>query len=270
MQTVFITGCAQGIGAHLAQRFYEKGYQVVATDLDIERLRQHTQHWDAERTLVERLDVRQASDWQAVLSQALGRFGRIDVGINNAGVIVPGFLFQTTPQSIDLQVDVNLKGVMLGSQILGQHMAQQGQGHLINIASLAGVAPIHGLGVYSATKFAVRAFTLAISHELRQQGVWVSCICPHLVNTQMLDIQLHEPSAAITFSGNKVLDVRDIERAVFERALQQRTLEILVPRWAGWQGKLANLWPGLAQFLTEKFTQKGLQNQLTWQARRQQ
>ena len=240
MQTVLITGSANGIGKHLAQCFYEKGYYCICTDIDLPTLQTQTKFWDAKRFVALALDVRDAQSWQ----KNINTLPVIDILVNNAGVIIPDFLEEMTIQAIDFQIDVNLKGMMYGTNLIGQKMIGQGHGHIINLASLAGIAPIHGLGVYAASKHGVRGFTLSIAHELKQKGVKVSCICPDLVNTNMLTAQLGYQAAALTFSGNKkALSVVDIEKAVFERALTHNELEICVPRHRGWMGKVANLFP---------------------------
>jgi 3-oxoacyl-[acyl-carrier protein] reductase len=256
--TVFLTGCAQGIGRHLSEVFYRKNYNVVATDL---APMPHAEAWNENRCLVERFDVTNAADWERVMELTLTKFGTLDVLVNNAGVIVPGFAETLTVRDIDFQVAVNLSGVLYGSRLAAQVMARQGRGHLINVASLAGVAPIHGLAVYSATKAAVRHFTLAIAYDLRQRGVFASVVCPDLVNTAMLTQQLPHPAAALTFSGNRILTVQDVERAVFERALGRKELEILVPRSRGLLGKIGNFFPAFGQTLTASLVKKGLRQQ---------
>ncbi len=257
-KTVFLTGCAQGIGRHLSEVFYAKNFNVVATDL---APMPHTEAWDPARCLVERLDVTSPNDWERVMELALQKFGTLDVLVNNAGVIVPGFAESLTVRDIDFQIGVNLSGVLYGSRLGAQVMLRQGHGHLVNVASLAGIAPIHGLAVYSATKAAVRNFTLAIAYELRQRGVFASVVCPDLVNTAMLTQQLPDPAAALTFSGNRILTVEDMERAVFERALERKELEILVPRSRGLLGKIGNFFPMFGQRLTASLVRKGLRTQ---------
>lgn len=230
--TVFLTGAAQGIGCHLAHAFYQRGWQVVATDRDLPALQAATAGWDAARGLAFALDVTDARAWEAAVAAAQERFGPVEVFVNNAGVVAPGF-------ATELAVD-------------GRHT-----GHLINIASLAGVAPIHGLPVYSATKYAVRGFTLAVAYELAQHGVHVSVICPDLVHTNMLQLQLDYPAAALSFSGPAALAVHDVERAVFFNALGRRQVEILLPAGRGWLARFGNLWPRLGRLLTSRLVAKG-------------
>jgi 3-oxoacyl-[acyl-carrier protein] reductase len=188
-------------------------------------------------------------------------FGRLDICINNAGVITPGFIEELPLQSIDFQVDVNIKGVMYGTKYAADMMLRQGAGHIINFASLAGVAPIHGLAVYSASKHAVRGFSLSIVPELRSKGIYVSVICPDLVHTQMLTMQLEYKAAALTFSGNQYLTVKDIEYAVFEKALNKKQIEILIPQSRGITAKIGNFFPSIGFALTRMLEKKGLKKQ---------
>lgn len=266
--TVFITGCANGIGQHLAETFYQQGYQVIATDTDLEKLHRQTTHWEVTRCLVERLDVSKIHEWEELVRQSVDKFGSIHILINNAGVVMPGFVSELDWRAIDLQVEVNVKGVLYGSQFAVKQMLKQGSGHLINFSSLAGIAPIMGLSIYSATKHAVRAFTLATYQELKGTGIHVSVICPDLVQTNMLTLQIDYPAAALSFSGDKVLTVKDIEKAVFERALGQKEVEIMIPRSRGWLSKIGNLFPALATSLTQSLSKKGAKNQAIWQQKK--
>ncbi|WP_077922353.1 SDR family oxidoreductase [Spirosoma sp. 209] len=263
MKICLLTGCASGIGRHLTGVLLREGYSVAATDVAISQLHQaaRTDHWPADRTLLLPLNVRSETDWQYVIRQTLDRWQRIDIGLNIAGVIRPGYVATITQEDIDFMVDVNLKGVMLGTRYLAELMIRQQTGHIINIASLAGLAPVPGLGIYSATKFAVRAFSLAAAGELRPQGVAVSVICPDLVDTDMLTQQLGRPEAALSFSGSRVLTVQDVERAVLQKAIARRQLEIMIPNSRGWLGKIGNLFPKLGLALTNRLIRKGLARQ---------
>jgi 3-oxoacyl-[acyl-carrier protein] reductase len=267
--TIFLTGCANGIGRHMARVFYEQGHNVVVTDIDAAGLETLAAGWERTRALVTPMDVRRPDDWQRVIAEALSRWGRIDVGLNIAGIVRPGYVMDFALTDIDLMVDVNLKGVMLGTRLLGEQMVRQGRGHLVNIASLAGTAPIQGLSVYSATKFAVRGFTLAAAGELRKHGVRVSCVSPDLVDTNMVTDQIEHPAAALSFSGGRLLTVQDIEQAILHDALHRNKLDILLPTSRGWLGKIGNLFPELGFALTDSLTKKGLKQQSALRDRRQ-
>jgi 3-oxoacyl-[acyl-carrier protein] reductase len=128
---------------------------------------------------------------------------------------------------------------------------------------LAGVAPINGLAVYSASKSAIRTFSLAIVPELQRYGVHVSVICQDLVDTDMLTEQSAYEAAALTFSGKKYLHVQDIQKAVFQRALEKKDIEILVPRGRGLTAKIGNFFPSIGFKLTDILSKKGMKN-LEW------
>lgn len=261
--TVFITGCASGLGRQLAIRFLAAGYNVVATDLNVKGLQELAasqassepdpgpdqvpdQPLDqpSKRLMVHALDVTRASDWAAVYAKATHKFGRIDVHINNAGYLKVGDAIHDGEKEINLHVDVNIKGVMFGSSTAAQHMLKNGSGHIINIGSLASLTCSGGgLEIYSSTKFAVRAYTLALHVELRQQSqgkVAVSLICPDAIATPMLTIQKDKPSAALTFSGT-VLTPDRLCDTVLHTVLPARLVEVWVPFHRGFLAKLEDL-----------------------------
>ena len=260
-KTVFITGSANGIGKHLSDVFYNQGHNVVATDFMIDKLNTQTQHWKSEQCLIEALNVTSIENWQNVVQKTIQKFGQIDILLNIAGVITPGFVEDFALKDIDYHIDINVKGVMYGTKIVADEMLKKGSGHIINFASLAGVAPIHGIALYSASKYAVRGFSLAITPELRAKGIHVSVVCPDLVNTNMLTSQLEYKASALTFSGNNVLTVNDIERSILHNALEKKQAEILIPLSRGLTAKLGNLFPAIGFWLTESLMNKGLRKQ---------
>lgn len=267
MNVVFITGCANGIGRHLATTFYQRGDAVVITDIDEAGICALAASWNPDRILVARLDVRDQANWQQVVDQALNRWGRIDIGLNVAGVLRTGYVTEFDPDDIDVVFDSNVKGVLLGSRLLIAQMVRQGSGHLINVASLAGLSPVMGMSLYSASKFAVRAFTLAAAGEVRRQGVRVSVICPDLVDTDMLTQQINRPEAALSFSGPRILTVADVTRAVLHDALTLNRVEVIIPASRGWLGKLGNLFPSLTFRLSDSLIKKGRKKQQTYAGR---
>jgi 3-oxoacyl-[acyl-carrier protein] reductase len=258
---VLITGAAKGIGRHLALCFLREKYQVVATDIDVDLLKKG---WNTEPAFkgvhLEKLDVTKPEAWRILFEKIKNMYGKLDICVNNAGVIIPSFIKDLDVQNIDYQIDVNTKGVMYGTKYAADLMIEQGSGHIINIASLAGVAPINGIAIYSASKFATRGFSLAIVPELRQYGVYLSVICQDLVDTDMLTNQLDYEAAALTFSGKKYLQVEDIEHAVFKRVLLKKEIEVLVPKGRGFTAKLGNFFPSIGFKLTKILSKKGLEN----------
>src|SRR5690606_20076022 len=126
---------------------------------------------------------------QVLLGEIIASHGSLDLLLNVAGVLRPGHVHVLSAGEIDLHLDVNAKGVMYGTQAAAREMVRHGGGQIINIASMAALAPIPGIALYSASKFAVRAFSLAVAYELAPHNVRVSVICPDAVSTPMLDLQ---------------------------------------------------------------------------------
>ncbi|MEM9777898.1 MAG: SDR family NAD(P)-dependent oxidoreductase [Chloroflexota bacterium] len=256
---ILITGAANGIGLHFVESNRDQ-FRFVATDLSMDQLRDRYGPDTADLLLLP-LNVTQEAEWQDVLNHAQRKFGRIDIIINNAGVIMPAFITDATAAQMHAQIDVNTKGVMLGTMLGAKLMEKQGYGHIINLASLGGVAPVTGISFYSASKFAVRGFSLAAGLELRAQNIDVTVICPDLVKTAMFDIQLDMPNVTpITFSGpQKTLTVEDLNKVLL-RAIRQKPPEITYPLSRGILAKIASAFPWLTGRLQPIMARKGAKN----------
>ena len=268
-QVFVLTGAASGIGRRLAGAIAERGGRVLALDLNEEALAASAREdgWPEDRVVTRRLDVRDPEAWAAVLDEAIERWGRIDVLLNVAGFLRPGWAHQTESAHVDLHFDVNVKGVIHGTRAAAERMIAQGSGHIVNIASMAGLAPIPGLSLYSASKFAVRGYTLAAALELRRHGVHVTCVCPDAVQTPMLDLQKDYEEAAMTFSGPKTLTPHDVERAILGKVLRERAIEVMIPPSRGWLAKLGSFFPSLGFKLMPGMRKKGLAAQSRARAR---
>ena len=262
-KVVFITGCASGVGLHLADCFAQQGYRVVATDINLQQLKalakQHS--WSEDQVWVSKLDVTKKAQWQKLWGQVIERWGQIDILLNVAGYLLPGYAAETSLDQVDLHMDINVKGVMFGSMVAAESMRVRGEGHIINVASLAGLAPIPGLSLYSASKFAVRGFTLALAQEMKPLGVAVSVICPDAIETPMLTLQEDYEEAKLTFSGSKTLTVSDIADTIFESVLPNKTLEVAIPEYRGWLAKVGSTVPRMSFMMGDIFGKLGRQKQ---------
>lgn len=256
-KTFLITGAAGGIGHRIATGLAEQGARLMLADLDLGRL--EAGFAGQEHVLLWPMDVRQEGDWREAVAAFLEAFGRLDYCVNNAGIIRPAFLLDSSPEQIRHHLEVNALGVMYGTLFAAQAMEQQGHGHIINMASLASVAPVQGLSLYSGAKFAVRGFSLAAGYELEAKGVYVSLLSPDLVRTPMLDLQLQHPEeSALSFSGNKQpLSVEEVEQAFYE-VLRRKPREYCLPAYRGWLAKVGSAFPGLGAKIGRFVKQKGL------------
>jgi 3-oxoacyl-[acyl-carrier protein] reductase len=262
-RVMVLTGAASGIGRHLAGRLLEEGHRLLATDADEGRLRAaaRDEAWPSERLRLRVHDVRDAPAWPEVVDLALRTWGRLDVMLNVAGVLRPSRVHAHDAADVDLHLDVNAKGVIHGTRAAAARMVEQGHGHVVNMASLAGHCPVPGLALYAASKFAVRGFSLAAALELRPHGVHVSVVCPDAVQTPMLDRQVAFPEAALSFSGSRPLTVEEVARVIVETVLVKRPLEVLIPGPRGVLARATSVWPGLALRLAPLMTRRGVERQ---------
>lgn len=267
-RVVLVTGAASGIGRRTAQLLVERGDRVLALDVNEVALHELARGWPAGRTAVRRLDVREAESWAAALDDARARWGRIDVLMNIAGVLIPGRTHEAPLETLERQLDINAKGLMIGTRLATELMVRQGNGHVVNIASLAALVPVPGIGAYSASKFAVRAYSLAAARELGPRGVSVSVVCPDLVDTPMLDAQLDHEEAALAFSGPRALTADEVARCLVERVLVTREREVWLPRYRGWLARLSEVIPAVADRIQGVLSRHGRRTQLGWLQRR--
>lgn len=262
-QVFLLTGCASGMGKHMAGVLTRAGARSMLTDVDADGLADTVAALggSGERVQSRVLDVRHAEAWEAAVAECVAQFGRIDVLLNIAGVSHSAHIHEATVSKIELHLDINLKGVMLGTHFAAREMRCQRSGHIVNIASVAGLCPVPGMSLYSASKFGVRGFSLSVADELKPHNVYVTVICPDAVATPMLDHEALEPEAALSFSGSRILAVEDIEKAILVGALRKRKQEIIVPFAMAGLARFVCALPALAMPLLPLFRARGKKNQ---------
>ncbi len=262
---ILITGSASGLGRSVTVALIERGYRVVATDVAVDTLRSLADEsgWPDDRVLPRRLDVRDAEAWQAVVEETVSTFGRLDALINNAGYLRPGFFLEQDAAEIERQVDVNARGVIVGTHAAARIMVEQGQGRIVNVGSFAALAPIPGITVYCGSKYAVRGFSLAAAQELRPRGVYVTVVCPESVQTPMLDLEKTCDASAMAFSG-PLLSAEKVARVMIRRVLEAKRppMEVYIPRARGRFARLMDLMPRSASWLAiPRIRRSGLRRQ---------
>jgi 3-oxoacyl-[acyl-carrier protein] reductase len=258
-----VTGCGSGIGRHLADEIVRRGHRLLATDAAPEALERHAEAaaWPADRVRCEGLDVRDPAAWERLTALAEELWGGLDVVMNVAGILQPAAVVDAGDDDVHRHFDGNVKGVVFGTRAAARSMIRQGFGHVVNVASLASLAPIPGIALYSASKYAVRAYSLAAAEELRPHGVAVTTICPDAVQTPMLELQRDYDEAAMTFSGPRVLTAREVVDAILGPVLRRRPLELFLPRSRGWLARTADLFPTAALRIGPLLTRAGKKKQ---------
>lgn len=222
-KTIAITGAARGIGFATAQALLKRGARVVIGDRDVA----------LEESAVAKLtnlgpvsgyplDVTDAESFATFLDKARADGGgRIDVLINNAGVMPIGPFLDSTEQAIRSTIEVNFYGVINGCRLVLPEMVARRSGHIVNIASLAGMLPTPGLAVYCGSKFAVVGLSNSLCDEFAPQGVQVSCVMPTFTNTELI-------TGTATGGMTKPVEPEDIAAAVV-RTLDEPRSSVAVP-----------------------------------------
>ena len=260
-KVVFVTGAANGIGKAIAKLTYEKGATVIMADIAVQKLEELTSGWDTTRFLTVMINVSSAADWQRAIELTISKFKKIDILCNVAGIVEPGYIHETTLDKIDRQIDINLKGTIYGTHTVSKQMVKQGGGHIINMASLAALAPVAGINIYTATKYGVRSFSLAIADELEEHHIHVSVICPDSVKTPMLDYEKDKIESALAFSGSRLLTPEEVADAILKQAIEKKKQEVWIPYHRGVLAFASSLFPRVSHLLKDIFIKKGLENQ---------
>lgn len=238
-----VTGAGRGLGRGIAALLVERGYTVLVTDVNGEA---------AAATAVElgpraasmRVDVREETQVIAAGEEILARAGRLDVWVNNAGVLITGPAWEQDEATRSLMFGVNALGTVNGTVTAIRAMRARGAGHIVNVVSLAGITAVPGEAVYAASKHAAIGFSLSTLADLRLAGIRdidISCVCPDGIWTPMLHDKLHDPESVLSFSG-ELLRPEKVVRAVGRILDRPRPVTVL-PRWRGWQSRIADALP---------------------------
>jgi NAD(P)-dependent dehydrogenase (short-subunit alcohol dehydrogenase family) len=184
-----VTGGGSGIGRALARRFSAAGMRVAIGDIEAGAIDATIGELggDAARVLGVRCDVRSVEDVERLRDETLKRFGGVHLVCLNAGVAPVGRLLDTTLDTWNWVLDVNLRGVIHGVHAFGPLLAEQGAGHVVCTASAAGLSDTPTIGAYGASKHAVVGLAAALRGELAERGVGVSVLCPGLINTRIFE-----------------------------------------------------------------------------------
>jgi len=180
-RVVLVTGAARGLGEALTRRFHQAGYNVALGDIAVDAAEALARELssDGSGAFAVKLDVTKKADFEDARDAILDRWGAVDVLVNNAGAskVVP--VMEITAEQFDDAIRVNLRSVLFGCQVFGQHFATQGAGRIVNIASLAGQNGGSATGAhYAAAKGGALTLTKVFARDLSAHGVTVNAISP--------------------------------------------------------------------------------------------
>lgn len=206
-KVILVTGASSGIGAAIARELAAAGGKVMLGARRVDRLAALAAELTAAggTALARGLDVTDQASVMAFADAARGAWGRVDVIVNNAGVMPLSLMASMKVKEWDRMVDVNIKGVLYGIAAVLPEMAERGSGHVINIASIGALSVVPTAAVYCATKHAVRA----ISDGLRQEhsDIRVTCIHPGVVESELADT-ITDPVAAEAMKTYRAIALR--------------------------------------------------------------
>jgi NADP-dependent 3-hydroxy acid dehydrogenase YdfG len=175
-KAALVTGASRGIGAAVARGLAAKGVSLALASRSGDDL-------GIEGAVARPCDVRRAEDLDALVAEAVDRFGRLDMLVANAGVGAYGPFVELDPEHLEEMVDVNVKGTLYAVRAALPHLLESGEADIVTIASDAGRRGLPLEAVYCASKFAQVGFTRSLDHELREQGVRCTNVCPGGVAT---------------------------------------------------------------------------------------
>jgi NAD(P)-dependent dehydrogenase (short-subunit alcohol dehydrogenase family) len=184
-KTAIITGGGSGIGKASAQAFVREGAGVVITGRDQAKL-EHAAREIGTHCVAVAADVSQAADVAHLIEIAVDKFKHIDILVNNAGVLLPGTAESLSEEDFDQTFNINVRGPWLLSRAVLPHMRAAGGGSIINIGSVLGTLGARNRVAYSASKGALLAMTRAMALDHAAENIRVNCICPGIVETEMV------------------------------------------------------------------------------------
>ncbi|MGW0948987.1 SDR family oxidoreductase [Streptomyces sp. NPDC002623] len=176
---VLITGGASGLGRALAERYAAAGHRVLIADLT-----EPAEPLSGAADFI-RLDVRVHNDWQRALDRCETRWGGLDLLVNNAGVAAAGRIERLQAADWDWILDINLKGTVQGCRTFVPLFKRQRSGHIVNIASMAGLLNLPGMASYNVSKAAVVSLSETLRQELAPYGIRTTVVCPGFVRTNL-------------------------------------------------------------------------------------
>ncbi|WP_426445473.1 SDR family oxidoreductase [Paenibacillus sp. S-38] len=187
-KVVIITGASSGIGEAAAKLLAQNGAKVVLAARREERLRslQRTIEDQGGTAIYKAVDISSHPEVEELARLAVDTFGRIDVLVNNAGIMPLSYLHEKKVTEWDQMIDINIKGVLYGIGAVLPYMRAQRRGHIINVSSVTGHIVRKSWAVYSGTKFAVRAITEALRQEEAENNIRTTIICPGGVATELV------------------------------------------------------------------------------------
>lgn len=230
-KTAVITGASSGIGATISQYLANEGANVVLAarrEAPLESSRDDINKRGKGKAIAVVTDVSSSASVEAMVNEAEREFGKVDIYVNNAGLMLQAKVTSGEVEQWEQMIDVNIKGVLYGINSVLPQMVARSSGHIINLSSVSGQEVTKNSSVYSATKFAVRALSMGMEKELARTGVRVTTISPGMVDTDLARSRNRNRTTGENEQNNtrQPLQTDDIARAVVYAVTQPDNVNV--------------------------------------------
>jgi len=247
-KTAVISGAGSGLGAAMACRLAEAGWRVAVTDQHADRAEAVAAGLAGDGHFAAALDVTDSVAWTALVERVDAEFGRLDALINNAGVATGGMVGETPLEDWQWVLDIDLMGVVRGCHHFIGRFREQRFGHIVNVASWAGLAAAPGIASYGTAKAGVVALSEMLRAELDPYDVQVSVLCPAFVTTGLTET-MRAPDASYAervqrWMQRSGVSADDVAETVI-RALDKPRFLLLTHPDTRWQYRLKRLFPSV-------------------------
>lgn len=264
-KTVVVTGASAGVGAACARTFAALGAKLVL----VARGREGLDAIEAELkkqtdVLTIAADVAGAGTCTQIVNQAIDRFGKIHVLINNAGLHYRGDVEHRAPEELAAMVDVNLRAPIKLTTAVLPHIRKAGSGSVVMVGSLAGRAPLQGAATYAATKAGLRAFTYSLADELRDSHITVGIVSPGPIDTGFIMDQIDEVEDIVY--SQPMSTAQQVADAVVKIAAG-KCVEIAIPWFSGKLTTAGYLSPAMRRVTRGFLSRKGRKNKEKYRRR---
>ncbi|MEL6449524.1 MAG: SDR family oxidoreductase [Pseudomonadota bacterium] len=264
-KSVIVTGASAGVGAAVARAFAAEGARLMLVARRREPLQSIAEELgDTTKVDTFALDVADTAGCRDLIKKTVYEFGCVHYLVNNAGAHFRGNFETVSVEEIATMVDVNLRAPLVLARLALDAIREAGGGAIVNVASLAGTTPVPGSATYSATKFGLRAFTLALADELAGSNVRVGAVSPGPIDTGFIMDDIDGVSD-LTFS-QPMSTAEQVAEAVLQVALDG-DIDIKMPAMSGRLATAGYLFPALKRALRPMLEKKGRKAKAFYKAR---
>lgn len=190
-KVALVTGGTRGIGRKIAEKFAENGYNLVlsyvSSNVDLEVIKEAFKKYN-NSVLILKADVSKYEECENLVKEAINKFGKVDVLVNNAGITKDGLIAMMKEENFSKVIDVNLKGTFNMCRNLVPYMMKNKSGNIVNISSVVGIVGNAGQSNYAASKAGVIGFSKALAKELAGRNIRVNAVAPGFIDTDMTSI----------------------------------------------------------------------------------